>query len=78
MSCPIIPDGWTKSCGRFPSVGRYRVTAVTQRCGVLSADFPDAVGGRVTRSVFCNSRSSKASASDPAAARPEMGEGGLR
>jgi len=65
LICPVIPQGGVKRCGKLPSIGNYRVTAMTLPCGFLTANFSDAVGGQVTRTVTCNTKRS-AAASDTA------------
>jgi hypothetical protein len=54
LNCPILFDNTLRLCGDFPSIGTYRVIAATQGCGIMSATFSDALGGEVTRTVFCD------------------------
>jgi uncharacterized repeat protein (TIGR01451 family) len=50
-----VGNNTQKVCGQFPSIGSYKIVAVTGSCGTLRGTFNDATpGARVTRRIFCN------------------------
>jgi hypothetical protein len=53
LSC-TVGNNAKKLCGTFPSIGSYKITAQTTRCGLRTKIFYDATGGTVTRIVECD------------------------